>query len=77
MENIYIKTDELSLYIKNKYCKDKDIISLDYLLWIIDEQQDEIDRLEEEKEDLQNSLDGRDYDPEIEIPQIHGKGISW
>lgn len=30
MENIYINTDELSLYMKNKYCKDKDIISLDF-----------------------------------------------
>ena len=39
------------------------------LLW-------EIDHWKEKYEDLENAINN-DYDPEIEIPQIHGKGISW
>ena len=76
MENVYIKTDEIYELVKDKYCQSKDIISLDELLGIVEEMYDEIVRLDEENEHLENQLTN-DYDPEIEIPQIHGKGISW
>lgn len=47
------------------------------------EMQSKIEDLEAEVEHIQEEFDNykrqeeNDYDPEIEIPQIHGKGISF
>lgn len=41
---------------------------------IIEDLLGEISRLEEEIEDMKTP---NDYDPKVEIPDIHGKGISW
>ena len=49
-------------------------IDTDGLLAMIEDLICEVDRLKEEIDDLNQP---NDYDPEIEIPQIHGKGISW
>lgn len=49
-------------------------IDTDGLLSMIEELILEVDRLKEEIEDMNQP---NDFDPEIEIPQIHGKGISW
>ena len=49
----------------------------------INEMQSKIEDLEAEVEHIQEEFDNykrqqeNDYDPEVEIPQIHGKGISF
>ncbi len=36
----------------------------------------EVEHWKEKYEDLESQINN-DYDPELEIPQIHGEGISW
>lgn len=73
MDEIYIKTENLNKWVK-KYFERKDIITIDDLVCKIEDLDEEIERLNEKIEELENK---DDYDPEIEIPDIHGKGISW
>ena len=62
---------------------DENILDINYMLHEIDNLQSKIESLEEDVEywkekykELEDSLNN-DYDPEIEIPEIHGEGISW
>ena len=73
MDEVYIKIKDLNNWVA-KYFERKDIITIGDLISIIEDLDGEIERLNERIEDLENK---DDYDPEIEIPDIHGKGISW
>ena len=42
----------------------------------IESLEEDVQYWKEKYEDLENQINN-DYDPEIEIPQIHGEGISW
>jgi hypothetical protein len=42
----------------------------------IEDLEDEINHIQEEFDKYKRQIEN-DYDPEIEIPQIHGKGISY
>lgn len=42
----------------------------------IEDLEGELGKLQDEFDDYKRRQEN-DYDPEIEIPQIHGKGISW
>ena len=70
MDEVYIKTENLNSWIK-KYFENKDIITIEDLISQIENLDAEIERLNEKIENKD------DYDPEIEIPDIHRKGISW
>ena len=51
-----------------------DFISIDSLWSMIDELSFALERAEEEIKELENK---DDYDEHQDIPEIHGKGISW
>jgi hypothetical protein len=72
MNEVYIKVKDLNSWIA-KYFNRKDIITIEELIGVIEDLDGEVESLNEEIERLKNN----DYDPEIEIPDIHGKGISW
>lgn len=42
----------------------------------IESLEEDVEYWKEKYKELENSLNN-DYDPEIEVPQIHGEGISW
>ena len=62
MEQVFIRKDDLNKWIA-KYCPDnKDLISIEDLLSIIEDLDDEVSRLEEEIRDLENQEEPiRDY----------------
>lgn len=49
------------------------------LVSIIDEQEEQIDNLSFENSKLEGEIHDLkcDHNPEIEVPEIHGEGISW
>lgn len=71
-----ILDEDLKEQIKEKLNEDWGIIKFDELERLLWNLVDKISRKENEIEELKNEIEN-DYDPEIEIPQIHGKGISW
>lgn len=73
MNEVYIKTIDLNRWVA-QYFPNKDIITISDLIGCIEDLDEEIESLNEKIEKLE---DKDDYDPEIEIPDIHGKGISW
>ena len=42
----------------------------------IESLEEDVEYWKEKYKELENSLNN-DYDPEIEVPEIHGEGISW
>lgn len=71
-----ILDEDLNEQIKEKLNEDWEVFKLDELEGLLWNLVDEISRKENEIEELKNELEN-DYDPEIEIPEIHGEGISW
>lgn len=57
LESVYIKTDEFSGWIKDKYFKDKDLITLYDLIGEFEEAVDKCEHLEEELEDLKVDIE--------------------
>lgn len=72
MENVYIKVADLNEWVA-KYFERKDLITIEDLISVIEDLDHEVEVLKEEIEDIKNN----DYNAEIEIPDIHGKGVSW
>lgn len=74
MNEVYIDMRKENEWIR-KYFK-KDLVSVEDLIGCIENLDCEIDSLNEKIEELESDLKD-EYDPEIDIPDIHGKGISW
>lgn len=55
MDRVYIKTEDLSVWV-GKYFKDKDIISVEDLLGVIEDLEDEKESWREKYEDLQEDV---------------------
>lgn len=64
--NITISSDDLQLL----------ITFVDVLLGQKQTLEEDVEYWKEKYKELENSLNN-DYDPEIEVPEIHGEGISW
>lgn len=73
IEEIKIDIREWNRWLKDQFYK-KDIITIEELMNRFEDIVLENEDLKEQIKDLENK---DDYDPEIEIPDIHGKGISW
>lgn len=52
------------------------LIEYEILQSKIESLEEDVEYWKEKYKELEDSLNN-DYDPEIEIPQIHGEGISW
>lgn len=81
MNDVYVKFDEdiykkIELITLGNYEKKGDFVSVEKLLCMIDDLIIECDSLTEKLQDLEKSIDN-DFDAELEIPRIHGEGISW
>ena len=84
MKEVYVKVNDewwkerILKKMKEISCTDfeikGDFISIDGLWSMLEEAILEIDSLEEKIKDLENK---DDYDEHDDIPEIHGKGISW
>ena len=74
MKEIKIDIREWNRWLKDQFYK-KDLITFEELISKFEDIVLENEDLKEQIKDLENKDD--DYDPEIEIPDIHGKGISW
>lgn len=61
---------------KVKDDKENVLISIETAIIMCEDMLYKIEALEEENKKLENQI-YNDYDPEIEIPEIHGKGITW
>lgn len=59
-----------------KYFPNKDYVRLLDVVHKIEDLGWELERVQEEFEDYKNQQEN-DYNPEVEIPRIHGEGISW
>lgn len=56
MENVYIKSEDITGYTKEKFFSDKDFYSIDELIGIIEDLEADKERLEEELEDLKEDM---------------------
>jgi len=56
MNSVYIKTDELSSWLKEKYFKDKDLVTIDELLDAFENVADELDWLQNEFDDFKREI---------------------
>lgn len=74
IEEIKIDIREWNRWLKDQF-QNKDLITIEELINRFEDIVLENEDLKEQIKDLENKDD--DYDPEIEIPDIHGKGISW
>lgn len=57
MENVYISVAELSSWMQEKYFKDKDMISIEDLLWEFENLDSEYDHMKEEFEDFKSDVE--------------------
>lgn len=71
-----ILDEDLKKQIKEKLNEDWEAFKIDELESLLWNLVDELSRKESKIEELTNQLEN-DYDPEIEVPEIHGEGISW
>lgn len=57
----------------------KDLVSVHELLTKIEDLLDELEYTQSKLEKCEERLENTDFDynPEMEIPEIHGKGITW
>lgn len=67
------KAEKITCY---DYHRKDDLIPADEFISIIEDLLIEIEHIQEEFEDYKKR-ETNDYDPEIEIPKIHGKNISY
>jgi DNA-binding transcriptional regulator GbsR (MarR family) len=71
MNEVYIKTENLNKWIK-QYFENKDIISIDDMLTVIEDLDSEVERLKEKIEDMEQNIEDN-YKP---IPYSEQVGIS-
>ena len=73
MEEIKIDIREWNRWLKDQFYN-KDLITFDELISKFEDIVLENEDLKEQIKDLENK---DDYDEHQDIPEIHGKGISW
>lgn len=73
MEEIKIDIREWNRWLKDQFYK-KDLITFEELISKFEDIVLENEDLKEQIKDLENN---DDYDEHQDIPEIHGKGISW
>lgn len=73
MEEIKIDIREWNRWLKDQFYK-KDLITFDELISKFEDIVLENEDLKEQIKELENK---DDYDEHQDIPEIHGKGISW
>ena len=56
MNEIYIKTTDLSTWMKVKYFKNKDLVSVEELIGLIEDIDDDLEALQEKYDDLEQDL---------------------
>lgn len=67
MNNIFIKTSEIAIWVADKYFKGKDLVSIDEILCALENATDDLDHMIEKYDDLSQDLHdnykfvGQDY----------------
>ena len=56
MDEIYIKTTDLSTWMKVKYFKNKDLVSVEELIGLIEDIDDDLEALQEKYDDVEQDL---------------------
>lgn len=72
MDQVFIDMRKENRWISQYF--DKDLVSVEDLLRVIEDLDGEVKELKERIDYLENK---DDYDEHQDIPEIHGKGISW
>ena len=69
MNNVLIKTDELTSWISNKYFKHRDLVSIDDLICLIEDLDDELELKQQEIDSLtyKNDYPNEERDRELEV----------
>ena len=69
MNNVYISTNELTEWIIDKYFRNKDLVSIDDLIGLIEDLDSEVEKLNEEIDSLTyvNDYPNEERDREIEV----------
>lgn len=57
MKDVYISVADLTTYMQEKYFKDKDMVSIDDIMYAFEDLDSEYEKLKEEYEDFKNEVE--------------------